>query len=102
MNVAIEDDLSTDGGGGILPEGTFPTVTVEGKGIAIANTQTPAIGAGSDDQCSDGNAHCTTPGASQGSPDVTAGGNSVHRVGDSRECGGFTASPTLIRTVNVN
>ena len=48
MKVAVLNDSSDHTLGQILEGGTFPTVTVQGKAIAISNAQTPTIGAGAD------------------------------------------------------
>jgi|6_EtaG_2_1085325.scaffolds.fasta_scaffold16476_5 uncharacterized Zn-binding protein involved in type VI secretion len=101
MKVAVLNDSSDHTLGQILEGGTFPTVTVQGKAIAISNAQTPTIGAGAD-QCGCPDDHTLNTGASQGSFNVTAGGNKVHRVGDSRGCGAKTVIGTSLRTVNAN
>jgi uncharacterized Zn-binding protein involved in type VI secretion len=101
MNVAVLNDASDHTMGLIIEAGTFSTVTVQGQAIAIFNTTTATFGAGAD-KCSCPDDHTINTGASQGSINVTAGGNLVHRVGDSRGCGAKTVSPTVIRTVNAN
>ena len=101
MKVAVLNDPSDHTMGLILEAGTFPTVTVQGDAIAISNTQTPTIGAGAD-KCGCPDDHTINTGASQGSLNVTAGGNKVHRVGDSRGCTAKTDIGTSLRTVNAN
>jgi uncharacterized Zn-binding protein involved in type VI secretion len=101
MNVAVLGDASDHTMGSILEAGTFPTVTVQGQAIAISNTTTATVGAEAD-KCDCPDDHTINTGASQGSFNVTAGGDSVHRVGDSRGCGAKTAPLIVIRTVTVN
>ena len=101
MRAAALGDQSSDGGGAINLAGVNPMVTVNGKAIAIVTPATPKEGSPPDLKCDDGDLHCTIPGASTGSITVLAGGNQVHREGDSRGCGGYTLVSPL-RTVTVN
>jgi len=103
MKVAVLNDSSDHTLGQILEGGTFPTVTVQGKAIAISGGAATTTGVGADaDQCGCPDDHTLNTGASQGSLNVTVGGMPVHRVGDSRGCGAKTVIGTSIRTVNAN
>tara|TARA_R110000824_G_scaffold365603_1_gene554121 strand:+ start:116 stop:448 length:333 start_codon:yes stop_codon:yes gene_type:complete len=107
--VALLGDMSDHGNGSINAAGVVASVLVNGKAIAVAGLGQGSAG----DSLCDPNVtpnHCAFPvgvpgpGAGEGLLNVLAGGIPVHRVGDSRVCGGTTLlAPSLYpRTVTVN
>ena len=90
--IAREGDTSDHGLGGITDPAIEPTVTVNGKPIAV--NRGGGTG-GNTDALFDPDNHPegdTIPGPVEGSDTVFAGGAGVHRLGDARGCGAITVT----------
>jgi len=90
-SISIIEDLSNLQDAPFALANCDPTVTFEGKAVAVVNGASVPVHYHGD------SSYITAP--SEGSATVKIGVNPVHRVGDPRSCGHFTEGES--RTVNI-
>jgi uncharacterized Zn-binding protein involved in type VI secretion len=91
-SISIEGDLSNLGDAALTAANCDPTVTFEGKAVAVVNgASVPVHNHGDSPKVS---------APSSGSATVTISGDPVHRVGDARSCGTHVTAGES-RTVNI-
>ena len=91
-SISIIGDLSDLGDAPLTEANCDPTVTFEGKLVAVVNGASVPLHNHGD------TSYITAP--SEGSNSVTIAGNKIHRVGDGRSCGTHATAGDS-RTVNI-